>query len=314
MKLKHFLSIRDFTEKHIHEVLSLAVELKKQHKESGSNPPLLKDKTLIMIFEKPSLRTRLSFEIGMTQLGGHAVYLGPNDIGLGVRESIHDIAKVASSMGDLIMVRTFKHETVLELATNSSVPVINGLTDIEHPCQILADLLTILEVKKKFKGLKLAYLGDSENNVTHSLALASGLLGMHFATASPKGYWMKKDIVVNAQKFARKSGGSIFQTDDPHIAITNADVVYTDTWVSMGDETEKAKRLKIFPSYQVTLTLMKQAKHDAVFMHDLPAYRGNEVLADVIDGPQSVVFAQAENRLHAQKALMVYLLQQKGSV
>lgn len=314
MKPKHVLSITDLTADQMHEVLSLAVELKQQFTSFCTNPPFLKGKTLVMIFEKPSLRTRLSFEIGMTQLGGHAVYLGPSDIGLGVRESIHDVARVVSRMGDLIMARTFKHETIMELAADSSVPVINGLSDIEHPCQILADLLTIFEVKKKFKGLKVAYLGDSENNVTHSLALASGLLGMHFITASPKGYWMKKEIVAYANKLARDSGSSIFQTDNPHIAVAKADVVYTDTWVSMGDEAEKAKRLKIFPPYQVTSTLMKQAKHDTIFMHDLPAYRGNEVEAVVIDGTQSVVFQQAENRLHAQKALMVYLLQQKENV
>lgn len=307
MSKKDFLSITDLDAKEIWQVLALAQELKKELKVKGSNKPVFKGRTLIMIFEKPSLRTRLSFETGMTQLGGHAIYLAPTDIGLGVREPVSDVAKVASSMGDIIMARTFKHKTVQDLAEHSTAPVINGLSDLEHPCQILTDLLTVLEIKGKFAGLKLAYLGDGENNVTHSLALASGLLGMNFVSASPKGYSMKSEIVALAGKMAQKNGGSVEQTDIPKLAVKNADVIYTDTWVSMGDEKEKEKRLKIFPPYQVTEKLMKLAKKDAVFMHDLPAYRGNEVETSVIDGPQSVVFQQAENRLHAQKALMIYL-------
>ena len=301
---KDFLSITDLSAKEIWNVLDVAQKLKKELKKNGANKPIFKGKTLVMIFEKPSLRTRLSFEIGMTQLGGHAIYLAPADIGLGVRELISDVAKVTSSMGNMIMARTFKHSTVEELAKYSTVPVINGLSDLEHPCQIMADLLTILETKGKFKGLKIAYLGDSGNNVTHSLALAAGLLGINFVTASPKGYWMKPEIVT----MAKKGIGLISQTDNPESAVKNADVVYTDTWVSMGDEVEKEKRLKIFPSFQVTAKLMNLAKKDAIFMHDLPAYRGNEVEAGVIDGKQSVVFQQAENRLHAQKGLTAYLL------
>ena len=310
MKNKNFISITDLDAKEIWQILTLSQKLKKELKTKRINKPILKGKTLIMIFEKPSLRTRLSFETGMTQLGGHAIYLAPADIGLGVREPVGDVAKVASSMGNIIMARTFKHKTVQDLTQYSSVPVINGLSGLEHPCQILADLLTILEVKGILEGLKITYLGDSENNVTHSLALASALLGINFVTASPKDYWMKSEVVARAKEMTKKHGGSISQTDNQEEAVQDADVVYTDTWVSMGDEAEKEKRLKIFPSYQVTQKLMKLAKREAIFMHDLPAYRGNEVQAEVIDGPQSVVFQQAENRLHTQKALMVYLMEE----
>lgn len=309
MKIKHdFISITDFSKKEIPEILQLSLRLKKQFKTIGENQPVFAGKTLIMIFEKPSLRTHASFEIGMTQLGGHALYFGPEHIGLGKREPIEHAATVLSSMGDLIMARVFDHRTVVELAKYSKVPVINGLSDLEHPCQILADIMTMQEMKGKLEGLHIAYVGDGENNVTHSLALASGLLGMHFTAASPKGYTMKPTVVAKAKVLAVVSGGSIAQSVDPQEAVQNADVVYTDTWVSMGDETEKLKRLKVFPPYQVNNTLMKLAKSDAIFMHDMPAYLGNEVTKEVFDGSQSVVYEQAENRLHAQKGLMVYLL------
>lgn len=310
--MKHFLSITDLSAAELSEVLTLSGKLKRQLKSTGKNTPVFAGKTLIMIFEKPSLRTHASFEIGMTQLGGHALYFGPEHIGLGKREPIEHGAKVLSSMGDLIMARVFSHRTVAELATYSLVSVINGLSDLEHPCQIVADLLTILEHKGKLKGRKLAYVGDCENNVTHSLALACGLLGMHFVAAGPKGYSMNHNVVVTSKKMAKKSGGSIRESHGPEEAVTGADVVYTDTWVSMGDEAEKAKRLNIFPPYQVSRKLMKLAKPDAIFMHDMPAHLGNEVTKDVFDGPQSVVYQQAENRLHAQKGLMVYLL--KGAI
>lgn len=254
-----------------------------------------------MIFEKPSLRTRISFEIGMTQLGGHAIYLAPADIGMGKRETVEDTARVVSSMGDIIMARTFSHGTVLKLAQHSTVPVINGLSDLEHPCQILADLMTILEVKGKFDGLKVAWIGDGENNVAHSLCLACGILQMHFSCASPKSYKMNRQIT-------KMSKIKPFETDEPITAVSGADVVVTDTWVSMGDESEKANRFKVFKKYQVHNSLMKLAKKNAIFMHCLPAYRGYEVTADVIDGTQSVVFQEAENRLHAQKALMSFLM------
>jgi ornithine carbamoyltransferase len=310
MKKRDFLSITDLTAKEILEILTLAQKLKKELQ--TSTKIYLKNKSLIMIFEKPSLRTRLSFEIGMTRLGGHAVYLGPNDIGMGIRESISDIAKVASSMGDIIMARTFKHESIEELANYSKVPVINALSDLEHPCQTLADLLTMSEVKKNLKGLNVSFIGDGENNVTHSLCLASTLLGMNFSCAAPFGYQMNKQIIAAAKKLANKTGATILETEKPETAVENADVIYTDTWVSMGDEAEKEKRLKTFKSYQVTNKLMKLAKKDAIFMHDLPAYRGNEVTADVIDGKQSVVFQQAENRMWAQMALILFLLKPKG--
>ena len=306
MKKKDFVSIEDISPKEIFGIIRMAQTLKKELKETGSNAPICKTKTLVMLFEKPSLRTRLSFEIGIAQLGGHAVSLISCDIGMGTRESVADVARVVSGMGHMIVARTFKHATVLELAEYASIPVINGLSDVEHPCQILADLLTIWELKNQWKRLKLAYIGDSHNNVTHSLALASGLLGIHFVTASPKGYWMSPEITERAKQHASISGASITETTDPKEAVYNADIVYTDTWVSMGEETEKDNRLKIFPPYQVTPALMALAKKDALFMHDLPAYRGCEVTSDVIDGPQSVVFQQAKNRLHAQKALLVF--------
>ena len=261
-----------------------------------------------MIFEKPSLRTRVSFEVGMTQLGGHALYLGPSDIQMGKRESVADIAGTLCRYVDLIMARVFKHEVVEELANFAAVPVINALSDLEHPCQIMADLLTMLEHKKKLEGLKVAFVGDGENNVTHSLAVGCGKLGIDFRVANPKGYSMTRKIVEEAQIFAKKSGGKINEFLNPQQAVEGVDVVYTDTWISMGDEKEKAKRLAAFKGYQVTKSLMNKAKPDAVFMHDMPAYRGNEVSAEVIDGPRSIIFDQAENRLHAQKGIMVFLI------
>lgn len=305
---KDFLLISDLTKNEIIYLIDLAMNLKNEFFSNSGNLPYLKNKTLTMIFEKPSLRTRVSFETAMTQLGGHAINLSPADIGIGKRESVVDVSKVISSMTDIIMARVFKHSLIEELAKYSSVPVINGLSDLEHPCQILADLLTIYECKNKFVGLKIAYLGDSENNVTHSLAVACGILGINFITASPRGYWMKKSNVQIAKKLATKNNCQIIETDSPVKAVSNADVVYTDTWISMGDEKEKKERLKVFPKYQVTSKLMNLAKKDAIFMHDMPAYSGNEVSTEVIDGKQSVVFQQAENRLHAQKALLIYLL------
>lgn len=317
---RDFISITDLKATEIWQVLRWAKRLKNQVHSgnvlrkpfrerksldvpgSGSQMTMLKNKTLAMIFEKPSLRTRLSFEAGMTQLGGHAIYLGPADIGLGSRESVADVAKVTSSMVDLIMARTFNHQSVMELARYSSVPVINGLSDLEHPCQILADAMTMWEVFGTLKELKVAYVGDCENNVTHSLALVCNILGMEFVAAGPKGYHMDKKVV-----------GQAIQVIDPKDAVRDADVVVTDTWVSMGDESEKKKRLKIFKSYQVTMKLMALAKKTAIFLHCLPAYRGNEVAAEVIDGPQSRVFQEAENRLHVQKALMVWLVKSTES-
>lgn len=308
MKKRDFVSITDLTAKEIEHIIKQAVKLKIKRQKGDVKNSVLQNKTLVMIFEKPSLRTRLSFEAGMTQFGGHAIYLGPSDIGLGKRESVADVAKVASSMGDIIMARTFSHDAIVELAKYSSVPVINALSDYEHPCQILADFQTIFEVKKGLQGLTIAFLGDGNNNVTHTMVLGAAMMGMHFRCASPKGYWMDKNIVAKAKEFAGKTKSEIVQTTDPKAAVENADVIVADTWVSMGSESEKEKRLKIFKPYQVNNAIMKLAKKDAIFMHCLPAYRGKEVTEEVIDGPQSVVFQEAENRLHAQKSLMLYLL------
>ena len=288
-KAKHFISINDLTSAEIKKIFDLAISLKKNPQKYSK---VLKDKTLAMIFEKPSLRTRVSFEAGMTQLGGHAIYLGPNDIQMGVRETPSDIARNLERMADIIMARVFEHQKLIDLSKDTKVPVINGLSDLEHPCQAMADILTVLEKKKKLKGLKVAFIGDGDNNVTRSLFYLCGKLGIDFICAAPLGYGLKMGK----------------ETTDPKEAIKNADVVITDTWVSMGDEKEKKTRLKIFPPYQINKKLMKLAKSDAIFMHCLPAYRNCEVTNEVIDGPQSVVFDEAENRLHVQKAIMLFLL------
>ncbi len=288
-------------------IFALAKTLKREAK-AGIYRRALAHKTLVMLFEKPSLRTRLSFEVAMTQLGGHAVYLGADEVGLGTRESVADVARVASSMGDILMARVFSHSTVFELAKHARVPVINGLSDWEHPCQILADLFTIREIKKKIQGLKLAFIGDGENNVAHSLVLAGALWGMDISVASPKGYEVKDEIFVIAEHLTRHSDAVVSQINDPMEAVAGADIIYTDTWVSMGDEADRAARLRAFPPYQVNAWMLSHAKVDAIFMHDLPAYRGREVTQDVMDGARSAVFQQAENRLHVQKALLSWLL------
>jgi ornithine carbamoyltransferase len=265
---------------------------------------ILAGKTLAMIFEKPSLRTRVSFEAGMTQLGGHAIYLAPSDIQLGKRESIGDAARTLDRMCDLIMARTFAHSTVEELAKHSKVPVINGLSDLEHPCQALADFFTILEKKGKLEGIKVAFVGDG-NNVAHSLMLVAAKMGADFTIACPENYEPSEEIVRRAREDASKTGAKIEIVRDPKEAVSGADVVYTDVWASMGQEHEAEEREKAFASYQVNAQLMGLAKPDAIFMHCLPAHRGSEVTDDVIDSPQSVVFDEAENRLHVQKAIMV---------
>lgn len=303
-KKRHFLSITDLSAREIWDVFTLAKKLKQELKIKGGHKQFLKGKLLALVFEKQSLRTRISFEIGMAQLGGHVIYLDPRDTGIGVRESEQDIAKVLSSMADVIAARTYSHQTIVNIAENSNIPVINALSDVEHPCQALTDLFTVWEIKGKLEGLTIGYVGDGENNVAHSLCLGAAMLGVNFRCASPKGYWMDKNIVEMAKKI---SNSSIVQTIEPKGAVENADVVVTDTWISMGDE-NKEERMKIFTPYQVNASLMKYAKKDAIFMHCLPAYRGNEVTSDIIDGPQSVVFQEAENRMHVQKALLLYLL------
>lgn len=312
MSKKDFLSITDLSAEEIWQVFNVAKKLKYELKNKGKNKPVLQNKTLVMVFEKPSLRTRVSFETAMTQLGGHALYLAPADIGMGKRESVSDVAKVISSMADMIMARTFKHGTIVELAKNSKVPVINGLSDLEHPCQILADYMTIWEKKGKLEDLTICYVGDGENNVAHSLVLGAAILGMNFKCGAPKGYWMDEAVVKKAKELAEKTGVKIFEIENSKDAVKDADVVITDTWVSMGDEAGKEKRMKIFNPYQVNQKVMSLARKEAIFMHCLPAYRGNEVTNEVIDGEQSVVFQEAENRLHVQKALILFLFKKSG--
>ena len=307
-KLRHkdLISIHDLSPLEIKDIFDLAAKLKKMQKDNEKHEYLWA-KSLAMIFEKPSTRTRVSFEIGMWQLGGLAINLDQEAIGLGVRESIGDVAKTLSRFADALLVRTFEHNTVIELAKYSTVPVINGLSDLLHPCQALADLFTIQESKGKLKGLKLSYIGDG-NNVCHSLMLAAAKTGLNMTVACPKGYEPKEKIAKLAFSDAKKSGAEINILNDPIVAVKDADVVYTDVWASMGQEKQKAQRAKIFQKYQVNKQLMKLPKPDAIVMHCLPAHRGEEVSAEVIDGPQSAVWEQAENRLYSQKALLEFLL------
>ncbi len=304
--LNHLISLHDVTVDEFHQILDVAQKLKKETK-AGIEHHLLKGKTLAMIFTKSSTRTRVSFETGMYQLGGHPMYLNGNDIQLGRGESIYDTANVLSRFVDGIMIRTFAHQDVIDLAKYGSIPVINGLTDLLHPCQALADLLTVYEHKGKLEGLKLAYVGDG-NNVAHSLLYAAAKAGMHMSVATPAGYECNAEIVENAKADAKQTGSVLTFTQDPSEAVTGADVVCTDTWVSMGQEAEKAERIKIFKDYQVNSQLFGKAQEDAIFIHCLPAYRGYEVTEDVIDGPRSVIFDEAENRLHAQKAVMALVM------
>jgi len=265
-----------------------------------------------MIFQKPSLRTRLSFDVAMLQLGGHALYLSPNEIQLGVRESIPDVARVTSRYVNGIMARVFAHEHVEELAHHATVPVINGLSDYVHPCQILADLFTIHEKRGQLTGLKLAYVGDG-NNVCHSLLFGTTLTGMHITVATPPEYEPSPKAVQRAREIAAETGSEITLTHDPREAVADADIIYTDVWASMGQEAERERRLKVFPPYQVNAQLVAQARPDVMVMHCLPAHRGEEITDEVIDGPHSIVFDQAENRLHAQKAVLVELMGTDGT-
>lgn len=304
--MKHFISIHDITQEEFHGLMDLAVKLKKETK-AGIPHPILKGKTLGMIFTKSSTRTRISFEVGMYQLGGHPLFLNANDMQLGRGESIYDTANVMSRFVDGIMIRTFAHQDVLDLAKYGTVPVINALTDYLHPCQAMADLMTVYEHKGKLEGLKLAYVGDG-NNVAHSLLYACAKAGMDMSVATPKGYACADEVVENAKADGKATGSKIVITNDPEEAVSGADVVCTDTWVSMGQESEKAERVKIFKDYQVNAELFGKAKEDSVFIHCLPAYRGYEVTEDVIDGPRSIIFDEAENRLHAQKAILATLM------
>jgi len=268
---------------------------------------LLSGKTLSLLFEKPSLRTRVSFEVAMRQLGGQVIYLSQAEVGLGKRESVPDVARVLSRYVDAIVARTFSHQTLEILASYSGVPVINALSDLEHPCQALADLFTIYERKGELKGLTLAFVGDG-NNVAHSLLLAASLTGMNFRIASPTDYRVQDRVLHLAQGYAMDSGAEIFCAEEPRLAVSEADVVYTDVWTSMGQETEAEQRRQIFANYQVNSELLSLAREDAILMHPLPAHYGEEVAEGILDSPQSVVFDQAENRLHLQKALLMHIL------
>ena len=300
--MKDLLSIADLNSETIHSLLMDAVDLKSR---GWSN--ILEHKILALTFEKPSLRTRVSFEVAMKQLGGSSIYLSPAEIGLGKRESIPDVARVLGRFVNVISARTFSHETCEVLAQYAGIPVINALSDEEHPCQALADLMTIYEKKGGLKKLTVSYVGDG-NNVANSLMLACALTGMNFRIANPEGYAIRDKYWRMAQELAADSGTQLFQTEEPKVAVKNADVVYTDVWTSMGQESEDEIRRKVFAAYQVNESLMAYAKKDALIMHPLPAHHGLEVAVGILDGPQSVVFDQAENRLHAQKAVLVYLL------
>lgn len=297
---KHLISILDVKDR-LPEILRIAGEIKKKFKNGEPYTPL-KGKSLGMIFEKPSTRTRISFEVGTTQLGGHALYLSPRDMQLGRGETIADTAKVLSRYVDGIMYRAFEHEMMVELAENSTIPVINGLDDIEHPCQIVSDLLTIREHKGDFER-KLTYVGDG-NNVCNSLLLGSAVMGMDMVACVPKGYEPNEDILQKAIDIGEETGAKIDLMHNPDDAVKDADIIYTDVWISMGDEEEKERRMNDFEGFQINQELVDKAMDDAVVMHCLPAHRGVEITDEVMDGPHSIVFDQAENRLHAQKAIM----------
>lgn len=306
---RDLLSLQDLTNNELDALLELAGQLKKGNYPL-SNP--LKGKTVALLFQKPSNRTRVSFEVGTLQLGGNCLYLGPDEINLGVRESIADVAKTLSRYLDALVARTFTHDDIMELAHHASIPVINGLSDLHHPCQALADIFSIKEKFGRLKGLTLGYIGDGNNNVCHSLLQGCAKVGMHMRIAAPKKYEPQPAIVQLAKESSKNTGAKIEITHSPKDAVKNADIIYSDVWVSMGQEKESKKRLKDLKGYQVNAELVKGAHKQYIFMHCLPAHRGQEVTADIIDGPHSIVFDQAENRLHAQKAILITLLGSKS--
>lgn len=306
LKGRDFLGIMDYQPDELRYLLDLAIELKRKQKAGEIYQPLA-GKTLGMIFEKSSTRTRISFEVGMYQLGGHALFLSRNDIQMGRGETIRDTAQTMSRYLDGLIIRTFGHRNVVELARGATIPVINALSDQSHPCQALADYQTVLEKKGRLEGLKIAYIGDG-NNMAHSLMMGASKLGMHFASASPEGYDPAADVIKLSKEVAAETGSRIDVLRDPREAVENADIIYTDVWASMGFEEEQKEREKAFAAYQVNETLVKSAKSDYLFMHCLPAHRGEEVSEGVIDGPHSVIFDEAENRLHAQKAIMAAIM------
>jgi ornithine carbamoyltransferase len=304
MKKRDFVSLKDLSVVEMQKLLKSAFDIKANPAKYAA---ALKGKALALILEKPSLRTRVSFDVGIHQLGGYSIHLSPNEISLGQRETIHDVAKTLERMVQGIMLRTFAHEIVLKMAESACIPVINGLTDFSHPCQGLADYMTIAEVKKNFRKIKIAYVGDG-NNVAHSLIYGAALTGARLVLATPSGYSPDDAVTRWAQAKARESGCEVEVVQDPVEAASGADVVYTDVWTSMGQERESIKRRKVFKSYQVNEALFRKAKPDAVFMHCLPAHRGEEVTEGVIASPRSIVFQQAENRVHAQKAVLLSLM------
>jgi ornithine carbamoyltransferase len=304
---KDFISIHDLSLYEFHEIMDMTTEIK-EHSQRFRNK--LKDKILAMIFQKPSLRTRMTFEVGMLELGGAAIYLSPTDSQVGTRETYFDVGKNLERWVDGIMIRTFAHQNIIDLASNTKVPVINGLSDLLHPCQAMADFFTLKEKKGGLSRLKVAYVGDG-NNVCHSLLFAAAKAGCQISVATPPGYEPKPDIVKLAEEDGRETGFSLSLTHDARQAVSQADAIYTDVWASMGQETEKDVRARIFAPYQVNGSLMASAKKKAFFMHCLPAHRGEEVTDEVIDSPNSIVYDQAENRLHIQKVIMVLLMGKK---
>lgn len=301
--MRNFLSIKDLTRDEIIDILDTSCRLKEERKSSKTGEKLRK-KTLLLLFEKRSTRTRISFEVAMHELGGNSIYLNPADTQLGRGETIGDTSRVVSRYVHAIAARVNDHQTLIELAENSTIPVINALSDLEHPCQLLADLMTIREEKGRLEGLRLAWVGDG-NNVCNSAILASSLTGIKIRVATPKGYEPDQEIVRDG----RRLGGNITVTDDPREAVKGADIVYTDVWTSMGDEEEREQRLRDFKPYQVNRELLKMAKDDAIVLHCLPAHRGEEITDEVMNGPNSKVLDQAENRLHTEKALLLRLLE-----
>jgi ornithine carbamoyltransferase len=304
--MKDFLAISDYSPIDLQNLLDQAIKLKKEYKSSG-NQPLLKGKVLGMIFQKPSLRTRVSFDMAMRHVGGDALYLSPNEIGLGQRESIADVARVLSGYVHGLMARVFDHQHVVELAKWASIPVINGLSDYNHPCQGMADALTIFEEFGNLKNLNMTFIGDG-NNVAVSLLHICAKLGANFTLASPEGYDMNPKAVEIGKELSKSSGSKLNFLRDPHSAVKDAHVIYTDTWTSMGQEAEAEKRKLVFPPYQVNSKLVSEARPDVIVMHCLPAHRGQELTDEVADGPHSRIFPQAHNRLHAQKAILVKLM------
>ncbi len=299
---KDLLSISDLDRKEAEALIEQALHMKREGPSS-----LLAGKTLALLFEKPSLRTKVSFQMAMHRLGGHSIYMSPEEVGLGKREPVADVARELSRYVDAITARTFAHETVRILAEHSPVPVINALSDLEHPCQSLADLLTIREKKGKLSGLTLAYVGDG-NNVANSLLLAACLVGVNFSIATPQGYQLEEGMLNRGKEYAAAGGSRVRTTTDPYEAVKDADVVYTDVWTSMGQEKEGQKRRHAFSGFQVDTRMLDAAKKDVIFMHPLPAHPGEEIAPGLLDDPRSVVFDEAENRLHAQKALLARLL------